>query len=104
MFVSINVDLGGIPLGFGFTLEKVGGLVGVHRSINTTAFQEGVRTGLLDSVLFPDDPIVNAARILSDIESAHPQRYRNRVPNRARVIRLWGDAANRLGRPHAHHR
>jgi len=72
MFVSINVDLGGIPLGFGFTLEKVGGLVGVHRSINTTAFQEGVRTGLLDSVLFPDDPIVNAARILSDIETAFP--------------------------------
>lgn len=72
MFVSINVDLGGIPLGFGFTLEKVGGLVGVHRSINTTAFQEGVRTGLLDSVLFPDDPIANAARILSDIETAFP--------------------------------
>jgi hypothetical protein len=72
MFVSINVDLGGIPLGFGFTLEKVGGLVGVHRSINTAAFQEGVRTGLLDSVLFPDDPLANAARILSDIETAFP--------------------------------
>ncbi|MBK8034811.1 MAG: hypothetical protein IPK17_35975 [Chloroflexi bacterium] len=72
MFVSINVNLGGIPLGFGFTLEKVGGLIGIHRSIATDVFLEGVRTGLLDSVLFPDDPIANAPRILSDIQAAFP--------------------------------
>ncbi len=72
MFVSINVNLGGIPLGFGFTLEKVGGLIGIHRSIDTDVFLEGVRTGLLDSVLFPDDPIANAPKILSDIQAAFP--------------------------------
>lgn len=72
LFISINVDLGGIPLGFGFTLEKVGGLIGVHRSIDTAALQSGIRTGILDSVLFPDDPIANAPRILSDIETAFP--------------------------------
>ncbi len=72
MFVSINVNLGGIPLGFGFTLEKVGGLIGIHRSIATDVFLEGIRTGLLDSVLFPDDPIANAPKILSDIQAAFP--------------------------------
>lgn len=72
LFISINVDLGGIPLGFGFTLEKVGGLIGVHRSIDTAALQSGIRTGMLDSILFPDDPLADATRILSDIETAFP--------------------------------
>ena len=72
LFVSINVDLGGIPLGFGFTLEKIGGLVGIHRTIDTAALQTGLRTGILDSVLFPNDAIANASRILSDIETAFP--------------------------------
>lgn len=72
LFVSINVNLGGIPLGFGFTLEKVGGLIGIHRSIDQDEFQTGIRTGLLDSVLFPPDPIGDAPRILSDIQRAFP--------------------------------
>ena len=72
LFVSINVDLGGIPLGFGFTLNKVGGLIGVHRSVDIPVLQAGIRTGILDSVMFPDDPIANAPRILSDIASVFP--------------------------------
>jgi hypothetical protein len=72
LFVSINVDLGGIPLGFGFTLNKVGGLIGVHRTVDIPALQSGIRTGVLDSILFPDDPIANAPRILSDIATVFP--------------------------------
>ncbi len=72
LFVSINVDLGSLPIGFGFTLEKVGGLIGVNRAIDQDAFLSGIRTGLLDSVLFPDDPIANAPRILSDLNTAFP--------------------------------
>ena len=75
LFVSINVDLGSLPLGFGFTLEKVGGLVGVHRAIDVDVFQAGIRTGILDSILFPDDPIADAPRILSDIEAAFPTAH-----------------------------
>jgi hypothetical protein len=72
MLVSINVDLGGIPLGFGFTLEKVGGLVGVHRTIDTAVLQSGIRTGILDSILFPEDPVGNLTQILNDMEAAFP--------------------------------
>jgi hypothetical protein len=72
LFVSINVDLGGIPLGFGFTLNKVGGLIGVHRTVDIPALQAGIRTGVLDSIMFPDDPIANAPRILSDIATVFP--------------------------------
>jgi hypothetical protein len=72
LFVSINVDLGSIPLGFGFTLNKVGGLIGVHRTVDIPVLQAGIRTGVLDSIMFPQDPIANAPRILSDIASVFP--------------------------------
>jgi hypothetical protein len=47
-------------------------LIGIHRSIDKDVFLEGVRTGLLDSVMFPDDPIATAPKILSDIQAAFP--------------------------------
>lgn len=61
-----------VQLGFGFTLNGVGGLLGVHRTANVQALQEGVRTRALDSVLFPERPAENAARILSDLQTFFP--------------------------------
>lgn len=72
MFLSLSATFTGIQLGFGFTLNGVGGLVGVHRSMNVRALQDGLRTGALDSILFPEDPIRDAPKILSDLDAIFP--------------------------------
>jgi hypothetical protein len=62
----------GIPLGFGFTLTGVGGLVGINRAVALDALQAGVRQGSLDAVLFPEDPVAHAPQIISEIATLFP--------------------------------
>jgi hypothetical protein len=61
-----------IQLGYGFTLNGAGGLAAMNRSVAIDAIQAGLRTGTLDQVLFPDNPIANANQILSDIRTIFP--------------------------------
>jgi hypothetical protein len=68
----ITFDLPPIQLGFGFTLNGVGGLGGVNRTMNTDALHAGFRAHTLNSVLFPPDPIANAPQIISNIENFFP--------------------------------
>jgi hypothetical protein len=72
MFLSLSATFTGLQLGFGFTLNGVGGLFGVNRGLDAEALGEGIRTGALDSILFPDDPIADAPRILSDLDAIFP--------------------------------
>lgn len=62
----------GIQLGFGFTLLGVGGLVGLNRSMDLDALATGARTGSIDTILFPQDIIANAPRIISDLRAFFP--------------------------------
>jgi hypothetical protein len=68
----ITFDLPPIQLGFGFTLNGVGGLGGVNRTIDTTALQAGFVAHSLDSILFPPDPVANAPEIISNIRNFFP--------------------------------
>ncbi len=61
-----------IQLGLGFTLTGVGGLVGINRTIDADVLQSGLRTGSLNAVLFPQDPVKNAPTIISALSSAFP--------------------------------
>ncbi|RAY12574.1 hypothetical protein DPM19_23515 [Actinomadura craniellae] len=63
---------GGLQLGYGFTLLAVGGLIGLNRGMNLQALVEGVRTGSIESVMFPRDVVANAPRILSDLRAFFP--------------------------------
>ena len=62
----------GIQLGFGFTLIGVGGLVGLNRSVDLDALAQGARSGSIDTILFPQDVIANATRIISDLRQFFP--------------------------------
>jgi hypothetical protein len=62
----------GIQLGFGFTLLAVGGLLGLNRTMRLQPLAEGVRTGAINSILFPKDVIANAPRIISDLRTIFP--------------------------------
>jgi hypothetical protein len=73
LLVIITADFGsGIQLGFGFTLLAVGGLLGLNRSMQFQAIMDGVRTNAIASVMFPQDVIANAPRIISDLQAFFP--------------------------------
>ena len=75
LLVVITAEFGaGLQLGFGFTLLAVGGLFGLNRTMNLTALADGIRSGAIESVMFPRDIIVNAPRIISDLRVFFPPR------------------------------
>ena len=68
LLIIITADFGaGIQLGFGFTLIAVGGLLGLNRTMLFQPLMDGVRTGAIDSIMFPQDVVANAPRIISDL-------------------------------------
>ncbi|MGD2092807.1 MAG: hypothetical protein PVH61_41975 [Candidatus Aminicenantes bacterium] len=73
LLIIITVEFGtGIQLGFGFTLNGVGGILGLNRIVNIDPLKEGVRTGAVESVMFPEDVVANAPRIISDLRRFFP--------------------------------
>lgn len=63
----------GFPIGFGFNLEGAGGLLGLHRTMNTEPLRLGVKDESLDNLLFPTPPIADrATQIFSLLENAFP--------------------------------
>jgi hypothetical protein len=70
--VLITAEFAPIQLGFGFTLLGVGGLLSVNRTLDTPALRAGVKTGALNSILFPQDIVANINRIASDIKTIFP--------------------------------
>jgi hypothetical protein len=73
MLIIITAEFGSpIQLSFGFTLSGVGGLLGLHRTMLLQPLAEGVRTGAVNSVMFPTNVVENAPRIISDLRSFFP--------------------------------
>lgn len=73
MLVIIGVEFDPpISLPYNFNLSGVGGLLGIKRSMNVDYLRDGLKQGTLDSVLFPQDPILNATRIISDLRAGFP--------------------------------
>jgi hypothetical protein len=61
-----------IQLSFGFTLTGVGGLIGVQHTASPTALSQGISNGALDAVLFPENPVADAPRIISTLRILFP--------------------------------
>ena len=61
-----------IDLGLGFRLTGVGGLLGINRSVAVDVLRSGLKTGALDALLFPEDPVRNAAAIISSAGRVFP--------------------------------
>ncbi len=73
LLIIITAEFGtGIQLGFGFTLIGLGGLLGLNRTMNLQPLMEGVRTGAINSIMFPQNPVANAPRIISDLRTIFP--------------------------------
>ena len=72
LLLIITFDLPPIQLGYGFTLNGVGGLLGVNRTMLVDPLRNGVRNGTVDSILFPSNPVARAAEIISNLRSIFP--------------------------------
>ena len=59
-------------LGYGFTLIGVGGLLGMNRTVMLEPLRNGVRTGAVNSIMFPQNVVANASRIISDLKTYFP--------------------------------
>ncbi len=70
--IIITAKFPPIQLGFGFTLNGAGGLAGINRTVVVDALQAGVRSGAIDYLLFPENPVRDAAIIISDLRTFFP--------------------------------
>jgi hypothetical protein len=72
LLLILTTDFPPIQLSFGFTLNGVGGLLGLNRSAQLDTLRDGVRTGAINDIVFPTDVIANAPRIISDLKTIFP--------------------------------
>jgi hypothetical protein len=72
LLIVISAEFTPIQLGFGFRLDGVGGLLGLHRTVTVDRLVTGLRDNTLRSILFPTDIVANADRILSDLQQVFP--------------------------------
>ena len=70
--IIITVEFTPIQLGFGFTLNGVGGLLGINRTMSTDALRAGVKQRTLDAILFPKNPAANAPQLIAALKPVFP--------------------------------
>jgi hypothetical protein len=70
--ILISAEFPPVQLGFGFTLNGVGGIIGINRRVDAKALAEKVASGALDHVLFPHNVTENAPAIIADLQAIFP--------------------------------
>lgn len=70
--IIVSTEFSPVPIGFGFTLNGVGGVAGIHRRLAVDVFRERLGQGTLDHILFPANPIQDAPQIVSDLQAVLP--------------------------------
>lgn len=74
LLIIISAEFTPIQLGMGFTLNGIGGILGLNRTMNPDVLRTGIRDNTLDSILFPKDIVKNANTIISNIGQAFPTK------------------------------
>jgi hypothetical protein len=76
LLVIVSAEFTPIQLGYGFTLNGVGGLLGLNRAVLLDVLRAGVRTGAINNIMFPTNVVANAPRIISDLKAIFPPKER----------------------------
>ena len=61
-----------VQLGLGFTLNGLGGLLGLHRTANTDLLRNEIDSGRIGDLMFPVNPQARFAQIISNLEASFP--------------------------------
>ncbi|MDO4993200.1 MAG: hypothetical protein Q4E26_09635, partial [Prevotellaceae bacterium] len=64
----------GIPLGMGFSLTAVGGMLGLNRMLDYNAIRESVHNGSLESVFFVEDVLKHIGDMRKAAEKIFPAK------------------------------
>jgi hypothetical protein len=72
LVAMIDANFPPIELVAGFTLNGVGGLLGIHRTVSTDALQAALKAHTLSNFLFAKNPVANAPQLLTDLAAFFP--------------------------------
>ncbi len=72
LLALVDANFPPIALGWGFTLNGVGGLLAMHRTADTDALGAALRADKLATVLFPKAAISNAPAVLAELDTLFP--------------------------------
>ncbi len=72
LLLIITAQFSPIQLGLGFTLTGIGGLAGINRTMLVEVLRAGLKNHTLGSIMFPENPVKNATKIISDLRSIFP--------------------------------
>ncbi|MDX6401248.1 MAG: hypothetical protein QOF27_1854 [Gaiellaceae bacterium] len=61
-----------IELSFGFTFNGIGGLLALNRRVDSGELIKGMQSHFIDRVLFPDDPVAEAPKLLDQVAHVFP--------------------------------
>jgi hypothetical protein len=70
--IGIRLPFPGVQLGFGFAVSGFGGLVGINRRADTDLLRERLASNASGDVLFNDNPMRNAPKLLGDMQQFFP--------------------------------
>lgn len=63
-----------IELSWGFTLNGIGGILALNRTLDLEELKSGMKEHILDKMLFPDNPIAEAPKLLDKVAHVFPPR------------------------------
>lgn len=72
LLALIDADFPPVQLGWGFTLNGVGGLLALNRSASTDALHAALKANTLSAILFPKNAIANAPQVLATLDALFP--------------------------------
>ncbi len=68
----VSAQFSPVQIGLGFTLQGVGGLIGIHRRVDVDALRAALRGPGVGDIFFPADPVAQAARLTGDLARYFP--------------------------------
>ena len=74
LLVIVSVEFTPLQIGMGFTINGIGGLLGLHRTSSPDVLRSGIRYNTLEHILFPKNIVENANTIISNLGQAFPIR------------------------------
>jgi hypothetical protein len=72
LLALIDANFPPVQLGWGFTLNGVGGLLALNRTASSDALHAALKANTLSSILFPKNAIANAPQVLATLDALFP--------------------------------
>ncbi|MDY7528274.1 MULTISPECIES: DUF6603 domain-containing protein [unclassified Cryobacterium] len=63
-----------IDLSMGFTLNGIGGILALNRGLDLEELRSGMKEHILDKMLFPDNPVAEAPKLLEKVAHVFPPK------------------------------